>query len=58
MRIAELNHVDNFVFDGNTSNGKMIIKARDCGKISCQEDTELKMLGYAQHNKKEQAYFG
>lgn len=42
--IAELNHVDNFVFDGNTSNGKMIIKARDCGKISCQEDTELKML--------------
>ena len=30
--VATLNHVDNFVFENNTSNGKMMISANACGE--------------------------
>lgn len=33
--VAELRHVDNFVFDQNASDGTMEIKAEECGKIVC-----------------------
>lgn len=39
--IASLNHVDNFVFEGNTSNGKMMIKAKKCGAVHCDDDVAV-----------------
>ena len=37
-RIININHVDNFVFEGNTSCGEMEIYARDCGKLTSDEN--------------------
>lgn len=39
--VASLNHMDNFVFEGNTSNGVMKIKYRDCGEIRCDDGVVL-----------------
>ena len=33
--VAVLKHMDNIVFENNTSNGKMSIKLLDCGSIVC-----------------------
>ena len=40
-RIININHVDNFVFEGNTSCGEMEISVKDCGKISVDENVKL-----------------
>ena len=39
--VATLNHVDNFVFENNTSNGKMMISANACGELKIDEDVHL-----------------
>ena len=39
--IAVLNHVDHFVFEDNTSNGKMMITANVCGNLKIDEDVRL-----------------
>jgi hypothetical protein len=42
--IVNLNHVDNFGFENNTSNGKMMISAHNCGKITCGEEAEIHIV--------------
>ena len=39
--VASLNHVDGFVFEGNTSNGEMQIRATDCINVRCDEGVKV-----------------
>ena len=39
--VAVLNHVDNFVFEGNTCDGEMMIHAPCCGKVVCDDNVKL-----------------